>query len=60
MGYGSFSILGFYFGIISIMICLGGIVCCAILFYKLWGMCSDVHRILQILEQNRLESKEIK
>lgn len=25
MGYGSFSILGFFFGIISIMICLGGI-----------------------------------
>ncbi len=58
MGFGSFDIIGLFFGLISIAIGIGFIVCCIVLFFKVWGMCNDVRKILQILEQKRFESKE--
>ena len=56
MGFGSFDIIGLFFGLISIVIGLGFVVCCVILFFKVWGMCNDVRKILQILEQKRFEN----
>ena len=56
MGMEPFGIFGMFFGLISIILGIAWFVCCIVLFFKVWGMCNDVRRILQILEQKRNES----
>lgn len=46
-----FGFFGFFIGLISIIIGIAWFVCCIVLFFKVWGMCNNVSRILQILEQ---------
>ena len=41
------------FAFIFYAIAFACFVCCIILFIKVWRMCNDVNRILQILEQNK-------
>ena len=53
MGMEPFGIFGMFFGLISIILGIAWFVCCIVLFFKVWGMCNDVRRILQILEQKR-------
>ena len=53
MGMEPFGFLGFFFGLISIVIGIAWFACCIVLFFKVWGMCNNVSRILQILEQKR-------
>ena len=55
MGMEPFGFLGMFFGLISIILGIAWFVCCIVLFFKVWGMCNDVRRILQILEQKRNE-----
>lgn len=55
MGMEPFGFLGILFGLISIIIGIAWFVCCIVLFFKVWGMCNNVNRILQILEQKRNE-----
>ena len=44
-------IFGVFFELICIVLSLACFVCCVVLFFKVWGMCNDVHHILQILEK---------
>ena len=53
MGFGSFEFIGVLFGLVFLVIGIAFFVCCVVLFFKVWGMCNDVRRILQILEQKR-------
>ena len=55
MGIEPFGFFGIFIGLISIIIGIAWFVCCIVLFFKVWGMCNDVRRILQILEQKRNE-----
>ena len=50
-----FGFFGFFIGLISIIIGIAWFVCCIVLFFKVWGMCNNVSRILQILEQKSSE-----
>ena len=56
MGMEQFGFMGIFFGLISIIIGIAWFVCCIVLFFKVWGMCNNVNRILQILEQKRNEA----
>jgi hypothetical protein len=53
MGMEPFGIFGLFFGLISIFLGIAWFVCCIILFFKVWGMCNNVSKILEILEQKR-------
>lgn len=50
-----FGFFGFFIGLISIIIGIAWFVCCIVLFFKVWWMCNNVSRILQILEQKSSE-----
>ncbi len=52
-------LFGTFFGLISIVLSLACFVCCVVLFFKVWGMCNDVHQILQILASRRDEEKKL-
>lgn len=45
-----FELIIFVFGFAISIAC---VVCCIVLFFKIWGMCNDVRKILQILELNK-------
>lgn len=55
MGMEPFGFFGVFMFLISIIIGIAWFVCCVVLFFKVWGMCNDVRKILQILEQKRNE-----
>jgi hypothetical protein len=44
-----FNAFGAFFAFISLVLGLAWTVLCFILFFKVWGMCNDVRRILDIL-----------
>lgn len=46
---------GVFIGLVSFVIGIAWLVCCIVLFFKVWGMCNNVSRILQILEQRKNE-----
>ena len=46
-----FGFFGIIIGLLSIFLGIAWFVCCIVLFFKVWGMCNNVSRILQILEQ---------
>jgi len=45
-----FELIIFVFGFAISIAC---VVCCIVLFFKIWGMCNDVRKILQILDLNK-------
>ena len=51
----AFGIFGAFFGLIIMLLGLAWFVCCIILFFKVWGMCNDVKKILFILSQRKNE-----
>ena len=55
MGMEPFGFFGIFIGLISFVIGIAWFACCIVLFFKVLGMCNDVRRILQILEQRRNE-----
>ena len=56
MGMEPFGIFGIFIGLASFIIGIAWLICCIALFIKVWGMCNNVSRILQILEQKRNEA----
>lgn len=50
-----FGIFGAFFGLIIMLFGLAWAIFCIALFIKVWGMCNDVNKILQILSQKKIE-----
>ena len=55
MGMEPLGFFGVFIGLVSFVIGVAWLVCCIVLFFKVWGMCNNVSRILQILEQRKNE-----
>jgi hypothetical protein len=55
MGMEPLGFFGVFIGLVSFVIGIAWLVCCIVLFFKVWGMCNNVSRILQILEQRKNE-----
>lgn len=51
----TFGIFGAFLGFVIMLFGLAWTIFCIALFIKVWGMCNDVRKILQILSQKKNE-----
>ena len=55
MDLGAFGAFGALFGLVLMLVGFAWTIFCIILMFKVWGMCNDVNKILQILSQKKIE-----